>query len=97
MCHESVEQRGSAGTKSAFFMAINEDDIIYVLTKEDVDGVAKSIGLSNLTDDHYRMVRKYIESFCGDPMYDWGNAITDALKDAEEELRGGDSGPKPEE
>ena len=61
-------------------MAINEDDIIYVLTKEDVDGVAKSIGL-----------------FCGDPVYDWENAITEALKDAEEELRGGHSGPKPEE
>ena len=71
MGHESVEQRGSAGTGSAFFMAINEDDIIYVLTKEDVDGVAKTIGLSNLTYDHYRMARKYIESFCGDPVYDW--------------------------
>ena len=39
-------------------MAINEDDIIYVLTKEDVDDVAKTIGLSNLTDDHYRMARR---------------------------------------
>jgi len=78
-------------------MAINEDDIIYVLTKEDVDGVAKTIGLSNLTYDHYRMARKYIESFCSDPVYDWVNAITDALKDAERELRGEYPDLKPEE
>ena len=78
-------------------MAIKEDDIIYVLTKEDVDGVAKSIGLSKLTDAHYRMARKYIESFCGDPVYDWENAISDALKDAEKELRGEYPDLKPEE
>ena len=89
MCHESVEQRGSAGTGSAFFMAINEDDIIYVLTKEDVDGVAKTIGLSKLSDVHYRMARKYIHSFCSDGVYTWVNAFIDALKDADEELRGG--------
>ena len=76
-------------------MAINKDDIIYVLTKEDVDDVAKTIGLSKLTDDHYRMARKYIESFCGDSAYDWENAITDALKDAERELQGGYSDTKP--
>ena len=81
MCHESVEQRGSAGTESAFFMAINEDDIIYVLTKEDVDGVAKTIGLSKLTHEHYRMAQKYIQSFCSDGVYTWVNAFTDALKD----------------
>jgi len=79
-------------------MAINEDDIIYVLAKEDVDGVAKTIGLSNLTDEHYRMARKYMESFCGDSAYDWELAITDALKDAERELQGGYSDhPEPEE
>jgi len=79
-------------------MAINEDDIIYVLTKEDVDGVAKTIGLNNLTDGHYRMARKYMESFCGDSAYDWELAITDALKDAERELQGGYSDhPEPEE
>jgi hypothetical protein len=78
-------------------MAIKEDDIIYILTKEDVDDVAKHIGLSNLTDDHYQMARKFIESFCGDPVYDWVNAITDALKEAERERQGGYSGPKPEE
>jgi hypothetical protein len=70
-------------------MAIKEDDIIYLLTKEDVDGVAKDIGLSNLTDAHYRMARKFIESFCGDPVYDWENAIADGLKEAERELQGG--------
>src|SRR5712691_2824130 len=96
MGHESVEQRGSAGTGSAFFMAINEDDIIYVLTKEDVDGVAKTIGLSNLTDEHYRMARKYMENFCGDSAYDWELAITDALKDAEREIRSTQT-PEPEE
>lgn len=90
------DQRGRAGTESAFFMAIKEDDIIYVLTKEDVDGVAKSIGLSKLTDAHYRMARKYIENFCGDSAYDWENAISDALKEVEEKRQGKYSGPKPE-
>src|SRR6266852_3711827 len=36
-------------------MADKQEDIIYKLTKEDVDDVAKQIGLSNLTDEHYRM------------------------------------------
>jgi hypothetical protein len=75
-------------------MAINEEDIIYILTKEDVDGVAKTIGLSNLTYDHYRMAQKYIESFCSNPGYDWVNAITDALQYVEKELRGVYSDPK---
>ena len=35
-------------------MADKQEDIIYSLTKEDVDDVAKQIGLSNLTDDHRR-------------------------------------------
>jgi hypothetical protein len=78
-------------------MAIDEDDIIYVLTKEDVEGVAKTIGLSKLTPEHYRMAEKYIQSFCSDGVYTWVNAFTDALKDVEEEHRGGYSGPKPEE
>jgi hypothetical protein len=78
-------------------MAIKEDDIIYVLTKEDVDGVAKAIGLSKLTDKHYRMARKYISSFCSDGVYTWVNAFTDALKDTEEGLRGGYLGSEPKE
>jgi len=78
-------------------MAINEDDIIYVLTKEDVDGVAKTIGLSKLTHEHYRMAQKYIQSFCGDGAYSWENAISDALKDVEEELRGEYPDLKPKE
>jgi hypothetical protein len=97
MRRESVEQRGMAGTESAFFMAIKQDDIIYVLTKEDVDDVAKSIGLSKLTDEHYRMARKYIQSFCGDGAYSWENAISDALKEVEEERQGKHSGPESEE
>ncbi len=48
-------------------MADKQEDIIYKLTKEDVDDVAKQIGLSNLTDEHYRMARKYFESFCDGP------------------------------
>jgi len=78
-------------------MAINEDDIIYVLTKKDVEGVAKTIGLNKLTHEHYRMAKKDISSFCSDGVYTWVNAFTDALKDAEEELRGAYSGPEPEE
>jgi hypothetical protein len=78
-------------------MAMNEDDIIYVLTKEDVDDVAGSIGLSKLTDAHYRAARKFIRSFCSDGFYTWVNAVTDALQDAEEERRGVYSGPKPGE
>ncbi len=68
-------------------MADKQEDIIYSLTKEDVDDVAKQIGLSNLTDDHYRMAQKYFESFCDGP-YSWFDAISDGLHDAEKELRG---------
>ena len=68
-------------------MADKQEDIIYILTKEDVDDVAKQIGLSNLTDDHYRMAQKYFESFCDGP-YSWFDAISDGLHDAEKELRG---------
>jgi hypothetical protein len=70
-------------------MAINEDDIIYVLTKEDVDGVAKTIGLSKLTDMHYHIAEKYIQSFWSDGVHTWVNVFTDALNDAEEELHSG--------
>jgi len=43
------------------------------------------------------MAQKYIQSFCSDGVYTWVNAFTDALQDAEEERRGGYSGPKPGE
>ena len=77
-------------------MADKQEDIIYSLTKEDVDDVAKQIGLSNLTDDHYRMAQKYFESFCDGP-YSWFDAISDGLHDAEKELRGEYPDLKPEE
>ncbi len=77
-------------------MAINDDNIIYVLTKEDVDDVAKKIGISNLTDRHYRMAEKYISSFCSDGPYTWVNAISDALHDAEKERKGEYPDVKPE-
>ena len=77
-------------------MADKQEDIIYSLTKEDVDDVAKQIGLSNLTDEHYRMAQKYFESFCDGP-YSWFDAISDGLHDAEKELRGEYPDLKPEE
>ena len=78
-------------------MAIKDDDIIYVLTKEDVDDVAEKIGISNLTKEHYRMAEKYVSSFCSDGAYTWVNAISDALRDAEMERTGKYPDIKPEE
>lgn len=74
-------------------MAINEEDIIYVLTKTDVEDVAKEIGIRNLTDEHYRKAEKYLSSLCSDGAYTWVNAITDALEDAEREQRDRHSKP----
>ena len=97
-CATNQLSRGEAqGQSPPSLWRLTKTTSIYVLTKEDVDGVAKTIGLSKLTHEHYRMAQKYIQSFCGDGAYSWENAISDALKDADEELRGGDSGPKPEE
>ena len=48
MCHESVEQRGIRGRRSVLLMAINEEDVIYILTKADVEDIAKDIGNASL-------------------------------------------------
>jgi len=70
-------------------MAINEEDIIYILTKTDVEDVAKTIGITKLTELHYRKAQEFLLSFVADGTYYWASAISDGLRDAEEELRGG--------
>jgi len=76
-------------------MTYNDEDIIYVFTKTDVEDVAKEIGIRNLTDEHYRKAEKYLTSLCSDGAYTWTDAIADALKDAERELQDRHSKPVP--
>ena len=64
-------------------MTYQDTDIIYILTKEDVDMVAKRLGMGKLTDEHYRMARKAVEHFCGDGIYSWSDAIADGLREAD--------------
>jgi hypothetical protein len=89
MGHESIEQRGIRGRRSVLLMAINEKDVIYILTKTDVEDCAKAIGIEKLTELHYQKARKSFEGFVANSMYDWSDALTDGLRDAEEELRSG--------
>ena len=63
-------------------MIYKDEDIIYILTKEDVDCVARELGMAKPTEEQYRMARKYVESFCGEGVYTWRDAIADALRDA---------------
>ena len=70
-------------------MAINEEDVIYILTKTDVEDIAETIGIKNLTKLHYRKAQKFFESFVADGTYNWASALSDGLRDAEEEIRGG--------
>jgi len=69
-------------------MAINGKDVIYILTKVDVENCAKDIGIKKLTQLHYQKAQEFFEGFVANSMYDWADALTDGLRDAEEELRG---------
>jgi len=69
-------------------MAINEEDVIYILTKADVEDIAKDIGITKFTELHYLKAQQFFDSFVDGP-YDWTDAVSDGLRDAEEELRGG--------
>jgi hypothetical protein len=69
-------------------MAINEEDVIYILTKADVEDCAKAIGIKTLTRLHYQKAQKFLEGFVADGTYNWADALTDGLRSAEEELRG---------
>jgi hypothetical protein len=42
-----------------------------------------------LTKLHYRKAQKFFESFVADGTYTWASALSDGLRDAEEELQGG--------
>ena len=64
-------------------MEYKDEDIIYILTKTDVDNIARVMGLKNLTAEHYRQVRKFFGYLCTDGPYTWRNAIEDGLKLAE--------------
>jgi len=66
-------------------MAINQKDVIYILTKTDVEDCAKAIGIKKLTELHYQKAQHFFEGFAADH---WADALTDGLRDAEEELRG---------
>jgi hypothetical protein len=68
-------------------MAINEEDVIYILTKSDVEDCAKAIGIKKLTELHYQKAQKYLEGFVADGTYNWADALTDGLRTAEAELR----------
>jgi len=70
-------------------MAINKEDVIYILTKADVEDVASRIGIKTLTELHYQKAQEFLRSFVAEGPYNWDGAITDGLRDAEEELRGG--------
>jgi len=41
-----------------------------------------------LTELHYQKAQEFLQSFVADGPYNWAGAITDGLRDAEEELRG---------
>jgi hypothetical protein len=69
-------------------MAINRKDVIYILTKVDVEDCAKAIGIKKLTELHYHKAQKFFEGFVADSTYSWADALTDGLRDAEVELRG---------
>ncbi len=69
-------------------MAINEQDVVYILTKADVEDIASSIGIKKLTELHYQKAQEFFESFVNGT-YSWTDAVSDGLQDAEEELRGG--------
>ena len=88
MRHESVEQRRIRGRRSVLLMAINEEDIVYILTRADVEDIAKSIGIKKLIELHYQKAQEFFESFV-DGIYNWTDAVSDGLRDAEEGLRGG--------
>ncbi len=79
-----VLSRGEGEGHDPQYSMPKDEDIIYVITKSDVDDVGKTIGLSKLTDRHYQTARKYLISFCGDGMYTTVTAIADALKSAED-------------
>jgi hypothetical protein len=72
-------------------MAINAEDVIYILTKADVEDIAKDIGITKLTELHYQKAQQFFDSFV--------DGLSDGLRDAEEELRGayGDVPEKKEE
>jgi hypothetical protein len=70
-------------------MAIKRKDVIYILTKTDVEDCAKAIGIKKLTELHYQKAQKFFEGFVADSTYNWADALTDGLRDAEEELRAG--------
>ncbi len=44
-------------------MVYKREDIIYVLTKDDVRMTAQALGIRKLTGEHYRMAQKYVEAF----------------------------------
>jgi hypothetical protein len=88
-CATNQLSRGeSEGDGPLLLMAINEDDVIYILTKADVEDIAKDIGITKLTELHYQKAQQFFDSFVDGP-YDWTDAVSDGLRDAEEELRGG--------
>jgi hypothetical protein len=70
-------------------MAINKKDVIYILTKTDVEDCAKAIGIKKLTELHYRKAQHFFE---GCVAGNWADVLTDGLREAEEELRGVNAG-----
>ena len=67
-------------------MAINEENIIYMLTKADVEDAAEAIGLEKLTELHYRKAKEAFGYFVARGLFTWADALGEGLRDAEEEL-----------
>ncbi len=89
-CATNQLSRGeSEGDGPYSLMGINRKDVIYILTKTDVEDCAKAIGIKKLTELHYQKAQHFFEGFVADGTYNWADALTDGLRDAEEELRGG--------
>lgn len=69
-------------------MTYKDRDVIYILTREDVDHVARELIMRKPTEEQYRVVRKYIEDFYGQGDHNWHDAIADALSEAAGQLNG---------
>lgn len=65
-------------------MTYKDDDIIYILTTEDVNNVARDLHIRRPGRDQYRFVRKYIERLFAEGPLNWHDAIADALSEMPE-------------
>lgn len=65
-------------------MTRKDDDVIYILTTEDVNSVAHDLHMPRLDRDQYRFVRRYVERLFAEGPLNWHDAIADALSEMPE-------------